>query len=81
MKQLFYLLCLSFLLLLSLGCEDECSTSPACQITPSVGPIFCAAVIPAYYYDKDEGVCKSYVSDGCDYAFGTLEECQQCICN
>ena len=52
-----------------------------CDLEPESG--FCKAVIPKYYFDKNEGKCKVFTWGGCGgvVPFDSLEECEECGCN
>ena len=62
------------------GCRKDYAESERCRLSPEVGP--CKAAFVRYYYDRPEGLCKSFVWGGCNgvVPFETLEQCQQCGC-
>jgi len=78
------LLIFFFLFFVSIACEDEKypleSKSKKCDLLPDPG--LCKALIPKYYFDKNEGKCKEFSWGGCAgvVPFDTLEECEQCEC-
>ncbi len=77
------LLVISSVLLLSIvQCKKDCIESSKCNLDPNPG--LCLAVIPRYYYDKDEKKCKEFTWGGCGgvVPFETLEECKlKCECD
>lgn len=69
------------LLLTVTGCTENCIKADRCNLEPDAGP--CEALIPKYYYDKEDKKCKQFNWGGCDgiIPFETLEECKkQCDC-
>ena len=55
----------------------DCSS---CDLDPDPGP--CEALIAKYYFDKNEGKCKSFDWGGCDglVPFDSKAECEACAC-
>jgi len=52
----------------------------ACDLEPDPG--FCRAIVPKYYFDKNENKCKEFIWGGClgVVPFDSLEECEACGC-
>lgn len=68
-------------LIFLLSCKDECEQQERCFLEPDTGP--CEALIPKYYYDKEDKKCREFTWGGCDgvVPFDTLEECKACECS
>nr|WP_299487668.1 BPTI/Kunitz-type proteinase inhibitor domain-containing protein [uncultured Allomuricauda sp.] len=62
------------------SCSDDDKIS-ACQLEPDPGP--CEALIPRYYFDKEDQECKEFFWGGCNgvVPFETMEACQTCESN
>ncbi len=58
--------------------QDKCTTE--CSLIPAIGS--CKALIPKYYFDKENGKCKEFIWGGCQgvVPFETLEACEACRC-
>lgn len=62
-------------------CKKDCLKSDRCKLEPDAGN--CFAIIPKYYYDKEDKKCKEFTWGGCGglVPFDTMEECKkQCDC-
>jgi len=73
---------LLFLVLTLTQCKTDCIETDKCNLEPDSGP--CKALIPKYYYDKEDKKCKEFSWGGCGgvVPFETMEECEkQCDCN
>ncbi len=71
-----------FLVLTLAQCKIDCIETDNCNLEPNSGP--CKALIPKYYYDKEDKKCKEFSWGGCRgvVPFETMEECEkQCDCN
>lgn len=70
-----YLIISLLILVVSCNNDDDDTVNP-CNLQPDSGP--CEALIPRYYFDKTEGLCKEFNWGGCDgvVPFETLEACK-----
>ncbi len=75
------LLLLSFVLLTSLACEDECENAPeACTEVPATEEL-CDAYFMRWFYNSTTNACTEIGYSGCEqYGFATQEECEACVC-
>ena len=57
-------------------CKKPQVKSERCNLQPDPG--ICEAVIPKYYFDKQDGQCKEFYWGGCGglVPFDTKEECE-----
>lgn len=77
-KQVF--IPLTAILIFSLSSCEEKESCGRCDMEADPG--LCTAAIVKYYYDQEEGECKSFTWGGCgDFPFDTLEECKECGCD
>jgi len=74
------LLLLSFIVVASLACEDECDNqTAACNETVPLEA--CQAYFVRWFYDSNTNACEEIGYSGCEeYGFATQEECETCLC-
>jgi len=76
------LLLLSFILLISLACEDNCENIPeACTETPPKDELLFDVYLIHWFYNAKINACEE-IQYNCDghFGFATQEECETCIC-